>query len=43
MSLPMYATIGDMRINEVPFEKLVIKLKEPENKSHIKQIKKALQ
>jgi len=28
ISLPMYATIGQMRIDEVPFERLVIRLKD---------------
>lgn len=42
LSLPMYATIGRMRIDEVPFERLAIKLKDPKNNDHIKQITKAL-
>lgn len=42
VSMPMYACYGNMRISEIPFERLVIKLKDPDNKEHIKQIKKAL-
>lgn len=29
ISLAMYATIGQMRIDEVPFERLVLRLKDP--------------
>ncbi len=42
LSLPMYATIGQMRIDEVPFERLVIMLKDPSNKEHRKQIIKVI-
>jgi len=36
ISLPMFATIGRMRIDEVPFERLVIRLKDPLNTDHVK-------
>lgn len=42
VSLPMYANYGQIRIDEVPFERLTIKLKDHKNLDHIKQIKKAL-
>lgn len=42
ISLPMYATLARSRIDEVPFERLIIKLKDHKNVEHIKQIKKAL-
>lgn len=42
VSLPMYATMARSRIDEVPFERLIIKLKDYRNLDHIKQVKKAL-
>jgi ABC-type antimicrobial peptide transport system permease subunit len=43
VSLPIYATLGRLRINEIPFERLIIRLKEYDNPDHLKQIKKALE
>lgn len=41
-SMPMYALYGQLRIDEIPFERLTIKLKDHKNLEHIKQVKKAI-
>ena len=43
ISIPMYAKYARLRLDQVPMEKLAIKLKDPTNKSHIKFLKDALQ
>lgn len=43
VSLPIYAAMGRMRINEIQFERVAIKLKESDNPDHLKQVKKALE
>ena len=35
ISLPMWAKYSGLKLTEVPFERLQIKLKEPDNKDHI--------
>ena len=42
-SIPMYAKYARLRIDQVPMEKLSIRLKEPTNKNHIKFLKDSIQ
>jgi hypothetical protein len=41
-SLPMYAKYARLRLKQVPMERLLIKLKEPDNREHIKFLKDAI-
>jgi ABC-type antimicrobial peptide transport system permease subunit len=42
LSLPMYAKYARLRIKQIPMERLLLKLKEPENREHIKFLKDAI-
>ena len=42
ISLPMYAKYAKLRLKQIPMERLLIKLKEPENREHIKFLKDAI-
>lgn len=42
MSMPMFASYGQVRIDEIPFERLIIRLKDYKNPEHIRHVKKAL-
>jgi hypothetical protein len=39
-SLPIYATYANTKISEIPFERLIIKLKEHRNLDHINLMKR---
>ena len=43
MSLPMYAKFARLRIDQIPMQRLVLDLHEPDNRSHIDFVKEALQ
>ena len=42
LSLPMYATLANTKISQLPFERLIIKMKDLRNKDQVKLLKKAL-
>ena len=42
-SLPLFAKYARVRMSEIPMTKLLIKLKDPQNRSHIKHLKDAMQ
>jgi hypothetical protein len=42
ISLPMYAKYARLRLKQIPMERLLIKLKEPNNREHIKFLKDAI-
>ena len=42
-SLPLFAKYARVRLSEIPMSKLLIKLKEPENRVHLKHLKDAMQ
>ena len=42
MSVPMYATLAQLKISEIPYERLVIRLKDYKNKEHLSILKEAL-
>jgi len=41
-SLPLFAKYSRIRMSEIPMAKLLIKLKEPQNRDHIKNLKDAM-
>jgi len=42
ISMPMFAKYARLRLKQVPMNRLLIKLKEPANKEHIKFLKDAI-
>ncbi|CDW87905.1 family protein [Stylonychia lemnae] len=42
VSMPIYAHLAQIKIDEIPFERLTIRLKDPYNMEHRSQLKKAL-
>ena len=43
ISLPMFAKYSRSRLDEIPMIKLLINMKEPENRDHIKYLRDTLQ
>ena len=43
ISIPMYAKYARLRLDQVPMNKLAIRLKDPTNKNHIKFLRDAFQ
>lgn len=42
LSMPMYAKFARLRLKQLPMQRLLVKLREPSNKEHIKFLKDSI-